>query len=113
MPWGVDASRISAWRGAVANVGGNWPMPNKSRVYLIEGADPRRQSYAHLLGAAGYEVTGFDSARAFIEIAPLVATGCILDLHGSGFDGHPQPGEISARRSDLPVIVMSADEGDV
>ena len=88
-------------------------MPDKSRVYLIEGADPRRQSYAHLLGAAGYEVTGFDSARAFIEIAPLVATGCILDLHGSEFDGHPAPAEISARRSDLPVIVMSADEGDV
>ncbi len=88
-------------------------MPDKARVYLIEGADLRHQSYAHLLGAAGYEVTRFDSARAFIEIAPLVATGCILDLHGSGFDGHPPPADISARRSDLPVIVMSADEGDV
>jgi FixJ family two-component response regulator len=88
-------------------------MPLGSRVYLIEGAAGFGHECARLLGDAGYEVKGFNSPSAFIEIAPVISAGCVLDLRSSEFERHPPPAELSAQRADLPVIVMSESEGDV
>jgi FixJ family two-component response regulator len=88
-------------------------MADGTRVYLIGGARDQRRSCARLLGEAGYDVTGFSSARAFIEVAPALASGCVLDVRPLEDGEQPSPGVLSAQRPDLPVIVVSDSQGNV
>ena len=88
-------------------------MPDGARVYLIDGADNKRRGCARVLGAAGYEVRGFASAREFVDVAPIIAAGLVLDVRPLKRGDDPSPGALTALRADLPVIVMSSSEGDV
>ena len=89
-------------------------MVEASRVYLVDGDLGERRSLSHLLANAGYEVWTFDSARAFLELASIIATGCVLaTVEAPRADGYPPAMVLDARRPDLPVILMSATHGDV
>jgi PAS domain S-box-containing protein len=77
------------------------------RVYLIDADDASRESRISFLQAAGYEVKSFASARAFLEVALVLESGCVvLDTM------RPEPGciaiprELKSRRTKLPVIAI-------
>jgi len=77
------------------------------RVYLIDADDASRENRLAFLQAAGYEVKPFASARAFLEVAVVLQSGCVvLDTM------RPEPGclaiprELKSRRTKLPVIAI-------
>ena len=86
-------------------------MPHPSQVYLIQEDEAGRRRLSVRINRAGHEVKDFRSTRAFIEMAPVLAAGCILVVAVDA--ALPPPNELSAQRSDLPVIVLSASRGDV
>jgi FixJ family two-component response regulator len=89
-------------------------MPDhRSRVYLIARSEDERLQRLRLLEEAGYEVKGFVSEQAFIEFAPVIGAGCVVDVRSPGLDHQYEPGDLSVQRTDLAVIVMSPSEGDV
>jgi FixJ family two-component response regulator len=67
-----------------------------------------------VLQGAGYQVNEFPSARAFLEVAPVVVPGSVV-LRGHGSDGGELtlPRELKGRRSALPVVVVGEAHGDV
>ena len=89
-------------------------MDDCSRVYLVDGDGDARRSLSHLLACAGHEVWTFASAQAFMELAPIVAAGCVLaSVPAPQADGFAPPTILNAQRRDLPVIIMSHGRGDV
>jgi FixJ family two-component response regulator len=86
-------------------------MPEGCRVYLIERAGVGRTDRVAVLEDAGHEVVTFETSRAFLDVASVVTSGCVLHVRGAG--DRPNPAELSAQRLDLTVIVMSAREDDV
>ena len=54
-------------------------MPSdKSIVHVIDDNEAVRQALAFQLGSAGIDVRMYESAVAFLEVAPTVHTGCII-----------------------------------
>ena len=49
--------------------------PDKSIVHVIDDDKAVRQALAFQLGSAGIEVRTYESAVAFLEVAPTVHTG--------------------------------------
>ena len=77
------------------------------RVYLIDADDASRENRISLLQAAGYEVKPFASARAFLEVALVLQSGCVvLDTM------RPEPGclaiprDLKSRRAKMPVVAI-------
>jgi two-component system, LuxR family, response regulator FixJ len=64
-------------------------MPSdKGVVHVIDDDEAMRQSLAFLLGAVGMEVQTYESAEAFLEIAPTVKAGCVItDVRMPGLSG--------------------------
>jgi len=52
--------------------------PDKSIVHVIDDDEAVRQALAFQLGSAGIEVRTYESAVAFLGVAPTVRTGCII-----------------------------------
>ena len=62
-------------------------MP-KGKVYVIDDDAAMRDSLDFLLGSAGFEVTLFDSAQAFLDELPSLEPGCVVtDVRMPGIDG--------------------------
>lgn len=84
-------------------------------VYVVGtgGAAPERLSL--LLRDAGYRVQEFATARAFMEMASVLAAGCVL-LNVQTIktaDSVALLQAIAARRDGLPVVVVGGGRGDV
>jgi PAS domain S-box-containing protein len=78
-----------------------------SLVYVVDGDEASRQRLCLALQGAGYEVKAFASAKAFLEVAPVLVPGCVvLDIRHPEADGLTIPKEMKARRASLPVIVI-------
>jgi FixJ family two-component response regulator len=89
-------------------------MEDRSRVYVIGRAENPLSDHVRVLQDAGYEVKWFASAHDFVEFAPIVAAGCILEIRSQALDDHPAlTAALTAQRADLPLIVMSRTAGDV
>lgn len=87
-----------------------------SRVYVVDGDERGRRGLLRLLRTAGYDAKEFSSARSFLEVAPVLAAGCVvLDVRsaGSPVGGLVVPAELKARRIGLPVVVIGTSGGDV
>lgn len=85
-------------------------MPGK--VYVIDDDAAMRDSLGFLLGAAGYDVTLFETAQAFLDVLPDAAFGCVVsDVRMPGIDGLDLLKRLQASRS-LPVLIMTG-HGDV
>jgi FixJ family two-component response regulator len=77
-----------------------------SLVYVVDSGEEARRSLSLLLQGAGYEVKAFGSVRAFLDIAPALAAGCVLlDVRAPETGDLAILKELKARRPDLPVIV--------
>ena len=64
-------------------------MPSdKGLVRVIDDDEAVRQSLAFLLGTAGIDVQTYDSATAFLGVAPKVKAGCVItDVGMPGLSG--------------------------
>jgi PAS domain S-box-containing protein len=89
---------------------------DSSHIYVVDGDESARQDLMRLLQTAGYDVKAFPSARAFLDVAPLLVAGCVvLDTRSpsSGSRGLTVPKELKAKGIGLPVIVIGTSSGDV
>jgi two-component system response regulator FixJ len=72
-----------------------------------------RDSLDFLLGAAGFNVTLFDTAAAFLCAHAGLGYGCVVsDVRMPGIDGMDLLRRLKANASSLPVIIMTG-HGDI
>jgi two-component system, LuxR family, response regulator FixJ len=89
-------------------------MPSdKAVVHVIDDDEAMRQSLAFLLEAVGMEVQTYESAEAFLEIAPTVKAGCVItDVRMPGLSGVELLRQLRDRQVSIPVIMITG-HGDV
>ena len=83
-------------------------------VYLVDADGASRERLFRLLRGAGYQVQEFATARAFLEVAPVLATGCVLlkVRAPDAADSVALLQEIKARRIGPPVVAVDDGRGD-
>jgi two-component system, LuxR family, response regulator FixJ len=83
------------------------------KVYVIDDDPAMRDSLNFLLGSAGFEVTLFDSAMAFLDVVPALDFGCVIsDVRMPGVDGLDLLRRLQTDLKKLPVVIMTG-HGDV
>src|SRR5262245_61250162 len=88
-------------------------MPTRGKIYVVDDDEAMRHSLEFLLGAAEFEVTLFDSARAFLSALPELPFGCVVsDVRMPEIDGIEMLRRLQAQRCRFPVIIMTG-HGDV
>jgi two-component system, LuxR family, response regulator FixJ len=89
-------------------------MPSdKSIVHVIDDDEAVRQALAFQLGSAGIEVRTYESAVAFLQVAPTVHTGCIItDVRMPELSGIDLLQRMRELKHPVPVIVITA-HGDI
>jgi two-component system, LuxR family, response regulator FixJ len=88
-------------------------MPIEGKVYVVDDDEAMRHSLEFLLGAAGFDVTLFDSAEAFLGAQPGLNFGCVIsDVRMPGIDGIEMLRRLKALHCGFPVIIMTG-HGDV
>jgi len=88
-------------------------MSSKGNVYVIDDDPTMRDSLDFLLGAAGFNVTLFDTAAAFLCAHSGLGYGCVVsDVRMPGIDGMDLLRRLKANASSLPVIIMTG-HGDI
>jgi two-component system response regulator FixJ len=89
-------------------------MPSeKAVVHVIDDDEAMRQSLAFLLGAVGMEVQTYESAVAFLKVAPDVKTGCVItDVRMPELSGVELLRRLRELKLGIPVIVITG-HGDV
>jgi len=86
---------------------------DKAVVHVIDDDEAMRQSLAFLLGTVGMEVQTYESAVAFLEVAPTVKAGCVItDVRMPELSGVELLRQLRERKLDIPVIVITG-HGDV
>ena len=86
-------------------------MSKTRRVFIVDDDESARRGLARLLRVAGYDVCEFTSASELLGSLDPEMTGCLLlDVRMPGLSGGELLAELKARRIDLPVIVISADD---
>jgi FixJ family two-component response regulator len=82
-------------------------------VYIIDDDASVRDSLGLMLGLGGYRTALFPDAESFLAAWTPDWTGCVVtDLRLPGRTGIELQGELRARGSTLPVVVITA-HGDV
>lgn len=88
-------------------------MTTKGHVYVIDDDAAMRDSLNFLLDSAGFAVTLFDDALAFLEALPGLGFGCVVsDVRMPGLDGIELLKRMKARQSPFPIVIMTG-HGDV
>jgi two-component system, LuxR family, response regulator FixJ len=89
-------------------------MPSeKAVVHVIDDDEAMRQSLAFLLGAVGMEVQTYQSAVAFLKVAPDVKAGCVItDVRMPELSGVELLRRLRELKLGIPVIVITG-HGDV
>ena len=87
--------------------------PDKSIVHVIDDDEAVRQALAFQLESAGIEARTYESAVAFLEVAPTVHTGCIItDMRMPELSGIDLLRRLRELKHAMPVIVITA-HGDI
>jgi two-component system, LuxR family, response regulator FixJ len=82
-------------------------------VHVIDDDEAVRQSLAFLLASSGLPVRLYESAMSFLDALTALQPGCVLtDVRMPGMSGLDLQRELTARRINLPVIIMTG-HGDV
>ena len=99
----------------VAGIAHDITRDTEALVYLV-GADPAScERLSLLLRGANYRVQEFVTARAFLEVAPVLAAGCVL-LNAQpsvASAGVTLLQEMKVRQIGLPVVVTGGHPEDV
>jgi two-component system, LuxR family, response regulator FixJ len=82
-------------------------------VHVIDDDEAARQSLAFLLRANAFKVDSYESAMAFLKVAPALKSGCIItDVRMPEVSGMDLLRRLKELKSPLPVIVITG-HGDV
>jgi PAS domain S-box-containing protein len=96
--------------GAVTRIGGiaeDVTQGDDRQIYLVSTTATEARRLARLLRAIDHRVRIFDTAAAFLDIAPVLAPGCvIIDLRRRREDGLSILRELRARAIALPAITL-------
>jgi two-component system response regulator FixJ len=89
-------------------------MPSdKAVVHVIDDDEAMRQSLAFLLGTVGMEVQTYESAMAFLAVAPEIKSGCIItDVRMPEVSGLDLLRRVQELELGIPVIMITG-HGDV
>ena len=83
-------------------------MSAENKVYVIDDDDAVRDSLSFQLEAAGYAVTVFPSAVAFLAVADTLPAGCIIsDIQMPEIDGLELQQQVAERKLTFPVILVT------
>ena len=86
-------------------------MKNLNPVFVVDEDLSARRGIARLLRTAGYDVRDFSSASEFLEALGDETPGCVvLDAELIEEVVDELQTEIAAGGSDLPIIVVTADD---
>lgn len=103
--------------GAVTLIGGiteDLTIEDVRQAYVVCGRAGEARRLAGIARVEGYRTRIFSSASSFLDVAPVLAAGCVLvDLRNLGQDGLSIPRELKARSIMLPTIVINAPGSDV
>jgi len=89
-------------------------MPSENVVvHVIDDDEASRQSLEFLLQTADLEVRSYASAAIFLDLAPSLASGCVItDVRMPGMSGIELLRRLKELSVDVPVIVITG-HGDV
>jgi two-component system response regulator FixJ len=88
-------------------------MSSKGNVYVIDDDPTMRDSLDFLLGSAGFNVTLFETAAAFLDVHAGLGFGCVVsDVRMPGIDGMDLLRRLKVNSSPLPVLIMTG-HGDI
>jgi two-component system response regulator FixJ len=88
-------------------------MSGERKVYVIDDDAAMRDSLNFLLGAAGFDVTMFDTATKFLNVLPRLDFGCVVsDVRMPGIDGIELLKRMKALTSRFPIVIITW-HGDV
>ena len=100
--------------GRVVRIGGiaaNLTRPDGHQVYLVGAGAKRSRELAGTVRGLGLQVRSFATAEVFLDIAPVLARGCVLvDLRGTGHDPTALPRELQARAIPLPCVLIGSTD---
>lgn len=103
--------------GAVARIGGiteDLTPDSLRQAYVVCTSAAEGRYLAGLVRAVGYRVRTFESGAAFLDLAPVLAPGCVIvDLRGAREEGLSIPRELKARSVMLPAIALDSAGSDV
>ena len=98
--------------GVVSRIGGiteDLTQKDARQVYVVSARPDEARRLAGLVRAIGYRVRTFEGASAFLDMAPVLAPGCVLvDLRKARDEGLSIPRELKARSLTLPTIVLDS-----
>ena len=96
--------------GAVTQIGGiaeDLTPEDKRLIYVVSAKPVEARRLATLVRSIGYRARIFESAAAFLDMAPVLAPGCVLvDLRGPRLQNLLIPRELKARSITMPAIVL-------
>ena len=82
-------------------------------VHIIDDDEGLRESLAFLLRSAELEVRSFDSAKAFLDVLPDAALGCVVtDVRMPDMNGIELLRRLKELKIGVPVIVITG-HGDI
>ena len=103
--------------GVVTRIGGiteDLTQQEIRHVYIVSGRVAEARKLAAMVRALGYRARVFDSVPAFLDVAAVLAPGCVvLDLRTGKDEGLSIPRELRARSITLPTLVLDAAGADV
>ena len=98
--------------GAVSRIGGiteDLTQEDVRRAYVVSAKAAEARRLAGLVRTLGYQARTFESGSAFLDMAPVLAPGCVLvDLRKGHDQGLSIARELKARSMTLPTIVLDA-----
>jgi len=99
-------------QGAVTRIGGitrDLTREDVRQAYVVCGRSAEARRLAALVRAEGYRARTFAGVAAFLEVASVLAPGCVLvDLRKGRDEALSIPRELKARSIPLPVIALDA-----
>jgi two-component system response regulator FixJ len=86
---------------------------HKGNVYVVDDDAAMRDSLDFLLGSAGFNVTLFDNAVAFLGSLPGLSFGCVVsDVRMPDMDGIDLLRQLKREPKSLPIVIMTG-HGDI
>jgi PAS domain S-box-containing protein len=83
------------------------------QAYVIDADPASRQIVTDILRRGGYAVKTFNSGSEFLEVAAVLALGCVvLDIRSRQADGLEVLRRLKASASHLPVLVIGLSNGN-
>jgi PAS domain S-box-containing protein len=96
--------------GAITRIGGiaeDLTHDDSRQVYIVSARPSEARRLARLVRAADCRARTFEGAAAFLDIAPVLAPGCVLvDLRKARDAGLSIPRELKARSIALPTVAL-------